>query len=80
VVVEAMNEMKRVNPNSKRQKCFKLFDEGKTNKEVKEILGLSYELVKGYRYEWKDEKRVRQLRSVGGGGEIELREGDADRI
>jgi hypothetical protein len=72
--------MKRVNPNSKRQKCFKLFDEGRSNKEVKEILVLTSWLVRTYRYEWKDEKRVRQLRSVGGGGEIELREGDADRI
>jgi DNA-binding NarL/FixJ family response regulator len=50
--------MKRVNPNSKRQKCFKLFDEGRSNKEVEEALGLSEESVCVYRHQWKKRRKA----------------------
>jgi len=46
----------KVNPQSKRQKAFKLFSDGKTNKEVQQLLGLSYSLVKFYRFEWKQQQ------------------------
>jgi hypothetical protein len=72
-----------VNKESKRQKAFMMFDEGKTNKEVKETLGLTSALVRFYRYEWNEKRRTQHLNTnvltLGGGG-IELLEGDADRI
>ena len=73
-----------VNKESKRQKAFAMFDRGCSNKEVEEALGLTYGLVRFYRYEWNERKRSGTQNTnkltLGGGGEIELREGDADRI
>jgi len=68
---------RKVKSESKRQKAFAMFDEGKTNKEVKKILGLSYELVKVYRYEWNERKRsgiqnTYLLTVDGGGGDEKL--------
>jgi hypothetical protein len=52
-----------------------MFDEGKTNKEVKETLGLTYGLVRFYRYEWNERKRSgiqnTYLLTIDGGGGAE---------
>jgi hypothetical protein len=73
---------RKVKSESKRQKAFAMFDRGCSNKEVKETLGLTYGLVRFYRYEWNERKRsgtqnTNKLTLVGGGG-IGLLEGDAD--
>jgi hypothetical protein len=65
-----------VNKESKRQKAFAMFDEGKTNKEVEEALGLSEESVCVYRHQWKKRRRtvnpyinILRLGGEGGGDE-----------
>jgi len=66
---------RKVKSESKRQKAFAMFDEGKTNKEVKETLGLTSALVRTYRYEWTERKRrsgtqyTDVLTLLGGGGD-----------
>jgi len=71
-----------ISQSSLRQKCFKMFEEGKSNKEIAETVGTTTTVVRVYRNQWKElqQLNINLLRSVGGGGEIELREGDADRI
>jgi len=66
---------RKVKCESKRQKAFMMFDRGCSNREVKETLGLSYELVKVYRYEWNERKRSgiqnTYLLTIDGGGGAE---------
>jgi hypothetical protein len=56
---------RRINPNSKRQRAFKLFNEGRSNKEVQAILQISNELARHYRYLWKQEKTLTYSRFWG---------------
>ena len=69
------NKLTLVKP-SKRQRAFAMFDRGCSNKEVKETLGLTYGLVRFYRYEWNERKRSgtqnNNKLTLGGGGDEKL--------
>ncbi|MGB9914653.1 MAG: hypothetical protein ACPLOC_03785 [Candidatus Bathyarchaeales archaeon] len=48
----------KVNPESKRQKAFRLFEIGKTNREIAETLNISHELTRYYRHLWNEQRKL----------------------
>jgi hypothetical protein len=60
-----------ISQSSLRQKCFKMFEEGKSNKEIAETVGTTTTVVRVYRNQWKElqQLNINLLRSVGGGGD-----------
>ncbi|MEM3828569.1 MAG: hypothetical protein QXP36_05095 [Conexivisphaerales archaeon] len=47
----------KINENSLRQKAFQMFNQGRSNKEVRDALGCSSELIRHYRYVWNEQRK-----------------------
>jgi hypothetical protein len=56
-----------ISQSSLRQKCFKMFEEGKSNKEIAETVGTTTTVVRVYRNQWKElqQLNINLLRGIG---------------